>query len=629
VDERDAAGPRFFCSDLVEGDCAQCCDWERAFAERHAFDALGKLSYERVFVKDASSDEQQVCCVDFLHWTRAGGREDEAAEGSVSAASDAAALPADDRDVDSDGSAKARAQAASGASACCSVVGCDNVPDKERSFTIFHGRARTPQIFSQLCTLGYMHLQKVPAKTGAAARLARLWTDTELRADARRRREVTRERGNALPSRSAAEVVAGHETLRLRDRGYGVLYLREPGEVAWSRATMTLRRRAAARASFWPERAVFCADAHVPPRACKNRTIYRERLVRRVHDAHRVLGNLVLFCCRVCRERFPTFHPAHAPQVDLTILASCPVAVAEWEGGAPADARASDAPLHRGVCRRCADELRAVEDDPELRGVARFSGANHMDPLMGYPDDVAARRELDSYIDGASVVESMLVALHHMQVSVCYLRGRHSRFSALSCFRKNIISFPQDLLELQQMHSFLSRLTTNDVVHIDTSGAGGSSSSVAKTVRARIVRASTRGFVVEDAAGVVRDVPRSAVRQVLRLPFTPRDLHDKFIVFRRKDSAGDDYVEDLRVRRNLVRGLLQLLSKKGFWRPDHGEEPVHKYYTNFEWLDEDELEALLPEDGVPEGLRYETLRDDDVAEGLGAEDFEEWLRWGR
>jgi len=323
-------------------------------------------------------------------------------------------------------------------------------------------------------------------------------------------------------------------------------------------------------------------------------------------------------------------HPAHAPPVDLAILAACPVGVAEWDGGAPPDERRADAPLHHGICRRCSDELRAVEDDPEMRGVARFSAANHMDPLMGYPDDVAARRELDHYIDAASVVESMLVALHHMQVSVCYIRGRHSRSSGLSCFRKNIISFPQDLMELQQLHSFLSQLQANDVVNVEVPAARGSTGATAASMaRARVVRPSPRGFVVEDAGGVVRDVPRSAVRQVLRLPFTLQDLRDKFVVFRRKDSVGDEYVEDLRVRRNLVRGLLLLLSKKGHWRPHHGEEPMHKYYVGFEWLSDEELEALLPEDGVPEDLHFETLQDEDAVDGLGADDFEEWLRWGR
>ena len=116
---------------------------------------------------------------------------------------------------------------------------------------------------------------------------------------------------------------------------------------------------------------------------------------------------------------------------------------------------------------------------------------------------------------------------------------------------------------------------------------------------------------------------------VLRLPFTPRDLHDKFIVFRRKASFGDEYVEDLRVRRNLVRSLLTLLSKKGYWRPEHGEEPMHKYFVGFEWLSDDDLEMLLPEDGVPEDLHVETLHDDEADDGLSAEEFEDWLRWGR
>ena len=47
VDERDAAGPRFFCGDLVDGACEQQCDWERAFAERHDFACYGTLSHAR------------------------------------------------------------------------------------------------------------------------------------------------------------------------------------------------------------------------------------------------------------------------------------------------------------------------------------------------------------------------------------------------------------------------------------------------------------------------------------------------------------------------------------------------------------------------------------------------------
>jgi hypothetical protein len=378
------------------------------------------LTHALVFVKDASPDEQQVSAAEFLRWTPARG--DLLALGATGGVADA-----DDADVEeaadaavSDSEADVAASAAEALR--CSVIGCDEVPDKIRSFTIFRGRDRTPQRLSQLCNLHYNRLRNAPAKTAAAARLARLWTDAELRADARRRRDVVRGHlaTGAVAAASMCEpTAAGRETLRLRDGGYQALYERFAGEVAWTRVSLTLRRRAAARLSHWPERAIVCGDDHVPPRTCKNRTVFRERLLRKVHDVHRILGNLVLIHCRVCRERFPTFHPAHAPPVDLAILAACPVGVAEWDGGAPPDERRADATLHHGICRRCSDELRAVEDDPEMRGVARFSAANHMDPLMGYPDDVAARRELDHYIDAASVVESMLVALHHMQVSVC------------------------------------------------------------------------------------------------------------------------------------------------------------------------------------------------------------------
>jgi hypothetical protein len=58
-----------------------------------------------------------------------------------------------------------------------------------------------------------------------------------------------------------------------------------------------------------------------------------------------------------------------------------------------------------------------------------------------------------------------------MQVSVRYLRGRRARSSGLSCFRKNINSFPQDLKQLQQLQSFLSSLKVNDVVNVDVADA--------------------------------------------------------------------------------------------------------------------------------------------------------------
>jgi len=158
-------------------------------------------------------------------------------------------------------------------------MGCDDIPDERRSFTIFRGRDRVPQTLFSLCALHYMRLRRAPAKTAAAARLARLWTDAELRADARRRRDVAHAPAAAGSAFACAREpsVAGQETLRLRDRGYDVLYVRGSDGVAWTRVAATLRRRAAACLSQWPERAVFCGDAHAPPRTCKNRAVFRER----------------------------------------------------------------------------------------------------------------------------------------------------------------------------------------------------------------------------------------------------------------------------------------------------------------------------------------------------------------
>jgi hypothetical protein len=263
----------------------------------------------RVFVKDASPDEQQVSAAEFLHWTPERGDADAViasagpsdADGADAEVAGVAAVSDDD----------AEAAASATGALRCPVIGCDDIPDERRSFTIFRGRDRVPHQLSELCRMHYLRLRRAPAKTAAAARLARLWTDAEMRADARRRRDVAHAPAAAASAVACAHgpPVADHETLRLMDRGFKVLYIRRRGEVAWTRAAATLRSRAAARLSQWPERAVFCGDTHVPPRTCKNRAVFRERLLRKVHDVHRVLGNLVLFHCRVCRERFPTFVP--------------------------------------------------------------------------------------------------------------------------------------------------------------------------------------------------------------------------------------------------------------------------------------------------------------------------------
>jgi hypothetical protein len=89
------------------------------------------------------------------------------------------------------------------------------------------------------------------------------------------------------------------------------------------------------------------------------------------------------------------------------------------------------------------------------------------DPLLN-ADEGRAYREWLELAREATVVESMLVALGHMQVSVCYLRSARQgpRRGLMPAFHKNIICFPQDLAELRQLRHFFANLRVNDVVNV-------------------------------------------------------------------------------------------------------------------------------------------------------------------
>ena len=68
-----------------------------------------------------------------------------------------------------------------------------------------------------------------------------------------------------------------------------------------------------------------------------------------------------------------------------------------------------------------------------------------------------------------------------------------------------------------------------------------------------------------------RIVELKDIEQRVQVPWAPRDLADNFIVFRRRLGRTDEYIEyieDLRVRRNFVRRILDLLMEPGFYRPD-------------------------------------------------------------
>ena len=106
-------------------------------------------------------------------------------------------------------------------------------------------------------------------------------------------------------------------------------------------------------------------------------------------------------------------------------------------------------------------------------------------------------------------------------------------------------------------------------------------------------------------------------------------MQHALIVLRRRSGRNDEFVEDLRVRRPVVVALLRALTKRGSWRENRGEEPMHMYYTEFDWLSDAEIAEVLPEDGVPETLVIQDL--DGVTEptGLTRAVFQSWLHEGR
>ena len=102
------------------------------------------------------------------------------------------------------------------------------------------------------------------------------------------------------------------------------------------------------------------------------------------------------------------------------------------------------------------------------------------------------------------------------------------------------------------------------------------------------------------------------IRQRVLLPWLPKDLHSHFIVFRRAHpTRSDEYVECLRVRRNLVGRIIVLLSRKGTWRAHRDTESMHQYFDVHDFHDLQVLEEILPEDDIPQELHFENSPGED------------------
>ena len=189
------------------------------------------------------------------------------------------------------------------------------------------------------------------------------------------------------------------------------------------------------------------------------------RAIQYVQD---IICHMVLFNCKSCHGRFPAFHPEKTPPFQLDVLRHCSNDVAEWDEIPPLPFPTPMAPRCRGRCKGCVDSLKKVENDACLRGVAVFSARNQQLPLYNFPAE--ERGTLLDYtilqlFKEASILESMLVSLSHMQVFVCMFDGRrHS--TGISRFRKNNICFPQRLSELQQHDIFVTNVQINDIVNV-------------------------------------------------------------------------------------------------------------------------------------------------------------------
>ena len=56
---------------------------------------------------------------------------------------------------------------------------------------------------------------------------------------------------------------------------------------------------------------------------------------------------------------------------------------------------------------------------------------------------------------------------------------------------------------------------------------------------------------------------------------------------------------------------------------------MHAYYSEFDWLPEEEIAEVLPEDGMPPGLAIHDLAHEEDAAALSRHVFQEWLWEGR
>ena len=167
-----------------------------------------------------------------------------------------------------------------------------------------------------------------------------LWTVGEREEDPARECAVFTSDGGLVRAIHAAQTQE-LLTLHFHDErvpvGRWVVYARDPEASVWHLQKWDNRGSQDAAAPF-PAVVRIIPEELLPLRVAKTRTHLREHLLRRVHACHKVKGNLLLFKCKTCKERFITFHPKHVPEMPLNVLATYPNKVAKWDSE-PAEER--------------------------------------------------------------------------------------------------------------------------------------------------------------------------------------------------------------------------------------------------------------------------------------------------
>ena len=374
----------------------------------------------------------------------------------------------------------------------------------------------------------------------------------------------------------------------------------------------------------------------LPRRVAKYEANLRESSLRAVQAMHTILSRMVLFECNDCNERFPTFHPAYVPPPSITKdmelfrrrkdqLPACCVEVSKWDELPPLDAPDGLARKYSGTCLRC---QRDMDEQRKLLGpgagshdiIALRSEENHMDPLFRFPQ--GPEHDLRELFSHATLVETMLVALDHMQVNFVSVHR-----NGLRKFRRNTLSFPQDISTFAQRMDLMKNYEVNDRVNSFRGVFPGSDprdpdrevrKATSSTPQDRekyavdflgnliipgkvIERFADGKLLVQYDNGLEGIEWAHNVQPRLVMPWHPKHvpLH---IMLRRNVGRGKGVLEGLQVRWRYVSNLLQALCAlppgRTQWRLGGGShEPMLKYHDRrlFYLMSEDEIERFRTE----------------------------------